>query len=311
MSMRLPSARSRRAGSGTCRRAAARIEARVAASERLMISSARSSMSSRPCCSQRASRRCAPTSPDATWACRSPAMWSGWRTLERMNFHTSALRSPGALQLADGDPEPLLEHVPATGADAVAADVGVVDRRAEEGDDPLALEHRDEHGDVEELAGRLVRVVGDQHVAGHQRVGRVLARGCRRRAMASELMWPGVPVTAWATMRARRSNTALARSPASRTIGLKAARCSALACSLTVAIRLCQQHLELDRDRTRRRSTTLDRSAALAPRGSTTSEPSSPTSDGPAGPDHRGRLALLDDRRAVEAGARRRGSSRR
>ena len=37
-------------------------------------------------------------------------------------------------------------------------------------------------------------------------------------------MWPGVPVTAWATMRPRLSNTALARSPASRTMGLNAAR---------------------------------------------------------------------------------------
>ena len=52
-------------------------------------------------------------------------------------------------------------------------------------------------------------------------------------------MCPGVPVTAWATIRPRRSNTALARSPASRTIGENAARCSARACSLTVAMRLC------------------------------------------------------------------------
>ena len=59
--------------------------------------------------------------------------------------------------------------------------------------------------------------------------------------IASELMWPGVPVTAWATMRPRRSNTAFARSPASRTIGLNAARCSARACSLTVEIRLCHR----------------------------------------------------------------------
>ena len=34
---------------------------------------------------------------DAIWACRSPAMWSGWRTLERMNFQTSALRSPAII----------------------------------------------------------------------------------------------------------------------------------------------------------------------------------------------------------------------
>ena len=38
-------------------------------------------------------------------------------------------------QLADRDPQALLEHVSPTGTDAVAPDVGVVDRRAEEGDD--------------------------------------------------------------------------------------------------------------------------------------------------------------------------------
>src|ERR1700719_4639170 len=60
-------------------------------------------------------------------------------------------------------------------------------------------------------------------------------------AEASELMWPGVPVLAWATMRPRASNNPLARSPASRTIGLKAIRCSALACSLTMLIRFDQR----------------------------------------------------------------------
>src|SRR5580658_1183418 len=59
-----------------------------------------------------------------------------------------------------------------------------------------------------------------------------------RAAAASELMWPGVPVMACATMRASASNNAVARSPASRTTGLKAMRCSALACSLTMLIRL-------------------------------------------------------------------------
>src|SRR5579863_9430848 len=51
-------------------------------------------------------------------------------------------------------------------------------------------------------------------------------------------MCPGVPVMACATMRASASNSAVARSPASRTTGLKAMRCSALACSLTMLIRL-------------------------------------------------------------------------
>ena len=50
---------------------------------------------------------------------------------------------------------------------------------------------------------------------------------------AMELTWPGVPVTAWASMRACRSKTPADRSPHSRTIGLKAVRSSAWACSST------------------------------------------------------------------------------
>ena len=42
-------------------------------------------------------------------------------------------------------------------------------------------------------------------------------------------------------MRPRRSKTAFARSPASRTIGEKADRCSARACSFTVDMRDCQR----------------------------------------------------------------------
>ena len=83
-----------------------------------------------------------------------------------MNFHTSSLRSPALHQLADRDPQAFLEHVAAAGADAVAADVGVVDRRAEEARSTRPPRNTGyEHGDVEQLAGRLVRIVGDQHVA--------------------------------------------------------------------------------------------------------------------------------------------------
>src|SRR6266851_551672 len=51
-----------------------------------------------------------------------------------------------------------------------------------------------------------------------------------------ELTWPGVPVTAWASMRPSRSNTPAERSPHSRTIGLKAVRIRVCACSSTTAI---------------------------------------------------------------------------
>ena len=47
--------------------------------------------------------------------------------------------------------------------------------------------------------------------------------------VAMELMWPGVPVTAWAIILPRRSNTPADRSPDSRTIEVKEDRISAAA----------------------------------------------------------------------------------
>src|SRR5262245_11171179 len=106
-------------------------------------------------------------------------------------------------------------------------------------------------------------------------------------AIASELIWPGVPVLACATMRPRRSNNAHAKWPASRTTGLKAMRCSALARSVTMPMRL--DH----------RISSSTPSIAL-------SLPSKDTADlidhrRPAWWNHRGSLALLDDRRSLDA----------
>src|SRR5690606_24496289 len=50
------------------------------------------------------------------------------------------------------------------------------------------------------------------------------------------LTWPGVPVTAWASMRPCSSNAPADRSPASRTLVLKAVRISVKACSSTTEI---------------------------------------------------------------------------
>ncbi len=107
-------------------------------------------------------------------------------------------------------------------------------------------------------------------------------------AMASELMWPGVPVLACATMRPRRSNSAQARSPASRTIGLKAMRCSALARSVTMPIRLRPEDFELD-------------AVHCAHPFRAKMQPILSTVARPARRDHGGGLALLDDRRALDA----------
>src|ERR1700730_8067386 len=56
-------------------------------------------------------------------------------------------------------------------------------------------------------------------------------------ASAIELMCPGVPVTACASMRPSASNRPAARSPDSRTMVENAVRCRVCACSSTTAIR--------------------------------------------------------------------------
>src|SRR5215831_21209971 len=55
-------------------------------------------------------------------------------------------------------------------------------------------------------------------------------------AFAIELTCPGVPVTAWASIRPCRSNTPADRSPASRTDVENAVRSMVCACSSTTAI---------------------------------------------------------------------------
>ena len=55
-------------------------------------------------------------------------------------------------------------------------------------------------------------------------------------AAAIELTWPGVPVTACASMLPSRSNTPADKSPASRTGVENAVRTSVCACSSTTAI---------------------------------------------------------------------------
>src|SRR5215211_5278602 len=65
---------------------------------------------------------------------------------------------------------------------------------------------------------------------------RVSAGTSRRKwymLVAIALTWPGVPVTAWATMRPRRSKRPAERSPASRTTLVKEVRIRARACSST------------------------------------------------------------------------------
>ena len=266
-------------------------------------------MSSRSYVSHSAASRCAPTSPEAIWACRSPAMWSGWRTLDRMNFHTSSLRSPRLHQLADRDPQTFLEHVAATGADAVAADVGVVDRRAEQRDELAVAPRRHEHGHVEQLTGRLVRVVGDQHVARLERVERVLVEHVggadRQRVDVAGRAGDGLGDHAAAPVEHRVGEIAglahdrAERGPLQRSRLLVDGGDQGLPQDLELdgveRARLCRRlgdgHVEL----LRRADRTVPAGDQAAVGGDL---------DRPAGSDHRGGLAFLDDRRPVERGTR-------
>ncbi len=83
---------------------------------------------------------------------------------------------PDALlvELGARDPQAFLVHVARAGADAVAADIRVMDGRAEEADHLALAEHRRDDGDVEEVAGRQPRVVGDKDIALVERVRREL-----------------------------------------------------------------------------------------------------------------------------------------
>src|SRR6266536_505474 len=67
-------------------------------------------------------------------------------------------------------------------------------------------------------------------------VGNAARKWCM--AVAKELMWPGVPVTACASILARTSKTEAERSPDSRTIGVNEVRWRAAACSLVTLITL-------------------------------------------------------------------------
>src|SRR5579875_1612756 len=101
-------------------------------------------------------------------------------------------------------------------------------------------------------------------------------------------MWPAVPVTAWASMFPRASNTAAERSPTSRTMGVKEVRMRAAACSLATAISRLQRISRVTGSRGEPRAGSgaaieLHHQVALA------------VDPGPApGTDHCRRLALLD-----------------
>ena len=80
-------------------------------------------------------------------------------------------RLAGVVELQRRNPETFLMHVAGAGADAVAADIGVMNGRADIGEDAVAVEDRRQHRDVEEMPGRQPGIVGGDHVARLEVVG--------------------------------------------------------------------------------------------------------------------------------------------
>ena len=82
------------------------------------------------------------------------------------------------VELADRQAQALVIHLRRRRAEARAADVGQVGDAERVGDDPALAEHRPHHGDVVEVAGADPGIVGDDHVAGLERLGGIALRAC-------------------------------------------------------------------------------------------------------------------------------------
>ena len=134
-------------------------------------------------------------------------------------------------ELRHRDTQPLLVDLVRLAREDLTADVRRVTEIAEVADDPALAENRRDHREVVELAGSHPGVVGDQHVAGTERLrgigGQQVAHAGGHRVDV-----PGVPVSDCAIIWPRVSKTPQARSCDSRTTVLKAVRISAACCSL-------------------------------------------------------------------------------
>ena len=149
-----------------------RMAARVASSERSMIRSESSCRSSRLCRSHSAAMRSAPIRPAETWAARSPMTCSGSRTLDADNVKQRLVGLSRLVEFQQGNPETLFVYVTCARAHAIAADIGVMNARADVADEFVTIEDRREHRDVEEMRGGLPRIVCDELIARLERVRR-------------------------------------------------------------------------------------------------------------------------------------------
>ena len=76
------------------------------------------------------------------------------------------------IELADREAQALVVDLHCRGAEARAADVGQMRDAERVGDDAALAEYRAHHGDVVEVAGALPGIVGDDDVAGLERLRR-------------------------------------------------------------------------------------------------------------------------------------------
>ena len=187
------------------------------------------------------SSRSPPTAPPAIWAWRSPSTIVGQAHVGADDLHERLVGPPRLVELHDRDPQPLLVDLARLGREHVAADVGRVAGRGEEGHAVVAAEDRRADGDVVELPRRLPGVVGDQHVAGPQRVERVgaqeVAHGEGHRVDVARRAGHRLGDHVAAAVEDARPR---GRRPRARS-SVNAVRCSAAACSLTTPMRRFQQ----------------------------------------------------------------------
>ena len=94
------------------------------------------------------------------------------------------VRHARAEQLHRRDLDAFLEDLARLQRVLGAADVADVPDRADEADELAIAEHRRQHRDIEQMAGAEPRIVGDQHVAGHQRLGRDISPAAPSRRAA-------------------------------------------------------------------------------------------------------------------------------
>ncbi len=190
-------------------------------------------------------------------------------------------------QVHDRDPDALLVDLVRAAAVDAAADVGRVAAGGEEGDHAAAVEDRRHDRHVVDLAGRLPGVVGDQHVARLERVGRV---GVHEVAHAGGHR---VDVAGRAGERLGHHVRVAVEHAAGEVLRLAHDRREGGA---------HQRHLLLVDDRQQPVPEHLEAQDVHHATVTTRFQRSS-TDGAAAGADDERRLALLDDRRALDAGA--------